>query len=354
MGAAPTVLEAQPVAGGMLAVGIPSYRLPRRILEAEIDFIRGQGVEIRTGVRVGRDITLEGLLSEGYRAVLAAPGTHREARLRIPGEDRDGVVPGLAFLGSVNLNRLSFLEGNVVVVGGGNVAMDAARAALRLGAAAVTVVYRRSRLEMPANDWEVREAEEEGIRFHFLANPVRILGSSRVEGIECLQMELGEPDASGRRRPVPVEGSEFVISCGHVIPAIGLSPETSFLEGTGVRLESGGAILTRSAKVLATHRKGLFAAGDAVTGPSSVIAACAQGRRAAMAIVNHLGIRPGLRFATFRTGAVQSEFASRPRVPQKSRPAETRISDFRLIHQVYDSDSCRSEGRRCLRCDRGV
>ncbi len=350
LGLAPTIFESLPVAGGMLAVGIPAYRLPRAVLQAEIDFILGQGVELKTGTTVGREVMIEDLFAQGFQAVLAAPGTHRESSLRVTGEELEGVVPGLAFLGSVNLGHRSALEGDVVVVGGGNVAMDAARCALRLGAATVTVVYRRSRLEMPANEWEVTEAEEERVKFLFLTNPVRVLGESRVEAVECLAMKLGEPDASGRRRPIPVEGSEFTIPCRWVIPAIGLVPGTSFLESAGVKLNSGGLVLTRQGK-LATARRGLFAGGDAVLGPTSVIRASTHGREAAMEIFRHLSGRGAFRFPRIKVGPPQSEFATRPRVPQAAREVEERRADFNLIHQVYDEDPCHSEGRRCLRCD---
>jgi NADPH-dependent glutamate synthase beta subunit-like oxidoreductase len=246
---------------------------------------------------------------------------------------------------------MGWLEGDVVVVGGGNVAMDAARCALRLGAASVTVVYRRSRLEMPANAWEVEEAEEEGIRFRFLTAPARVVGREAVEGLACIEMRLGEPDASGRRRPVPVEGSEKVIPCRQVIPAIGLTPRTAFLEGSGVRLDKGGLILTPKSGSALTHRTGVWAGGDAVTGPASVIGACRQGRDAAMAIASSLGARSAWRFRGIKTGLPQSEFATRPRVLQASRPASERKGDFRLIHRVYEAQACDSEGRRCLRCD---
>ncbi len=353
LGMQPTIFEALPVAGGMLAVGIPSYRLPRRILQAEINFIKDQGVAIKTGLAVGKDVSLDDIFSEGFRAVFAAPGTHREAKLRLEGEDKEGVAAGLEFLRNVNLGTLGFLEGAAVVVGGGNVAMDAARCALRLGASPVTVVYRRSRREMPANDWEVEEAEEEGIHFLFLTNPTRILGVDRLEGVECQEMKLGEPDASGRRRPIPVPGSEFTIPCRYLIPAIGLVPETSFLEKSGAKLDPNGLILVNGKRMM-TSRTNLFAGGDAVTGASSVIEASTQGREAAIRIYQHLSGGGRFRFAPHRIGRPQSEFASQSRVPQQSRIPGDRRKDFSLIHQVYDEKSFLSEGRRCLRCDHNI
>lgn len=350
LGLNPTIFESLPVAGGMLAVGIPSYRLPRRILDAELDFIRNQGVEIRTGVTVGADIRLSDLFDDGYKAVFAAPGTHREYRLRVEGEQKQGVIPGLQFLRQVNLGELDSMEGDVIIVGGGNVAMDAARCALRLGASRVTVLYRRSRLEMPANDWEVREAEEEGVEFLFLSNPVKVIGGDSVEGIECVEMKLGEPDESGRRRPIPIGGSEFTIPGRFLIPAIGLFPDSGFLEESGVRVDKKGFVITRNRKMM-THRKNVFAGGDAVTGPASVIQASYHGREAAIHIHNRLSGRSRYRFQKIRIGEAQCEFATAPRVPQRVFPADDRKTDFRLIHQVYSDEESLSEGRRCLRCD---
>jgi NADPH-dependent glutamate synthase beta subunit-like oxidoreductase len=350
LGIRPTVFESLPKAGGMLVAGIPAYRLPRAVLEAEIDFIRSQGVEILTATHVGRDVPMAELWSRGYKAVLAAPGTHRDTPLRIKGEELDGVLGGAAFLRGVNLGSVTSIDGEVVVIGGGNVAMDAARCALRLGASRVTVLYRRSRREMPANPWEIREAEEENIVFRFLTAPAAIVGSGSVEGIECLEMRLGEPDASGRRRPEPLPGSEFVVPCRHVIAAIGLAPETAFLEGDGVRLDKSGLILL-AGRTLATHRPSLFAAGDAVTGPSSVIGASAQGRQAALELFRHLSGHPGYVFRTIKAGATSCDFATRPRVPQKALRADDRTGSFALIHKVYDEELCTQEGRRCLRCD---
>jgi NADPH-dependent glutamate synthase beta subunit-like oxidoreductase len=349
-GLRPTIFEALPVAGGMLAVGIPAYRLPRTVLQAEIDFVRENGVEIRTGHAVGKDLSLDDLFAEGYQTIIAAPGTHREAKLRVKGEEKEGVVGGLGFLRKVNLGQADPLAGPVVVVGGGNVAMDAARCALRLGASPVTVVYRRSRQEMPANAWEIEEAEAEGVHFRFLTNPVLVLGEGAVEGVECLEMRLGEPDASGRRAPVPVEGSGFTIPCRHLIPAIGLAPETSFLEGTGARLSPAGLILTRP-RSMKTHRRGLLAAGDAVLGASSVIQASAHGREAAIQLALVTSRLGPFALRELKVGPFQGEFAARARVPQVSRDPTSRAGDFRLIHQIYGPDAALSEARRCLRCD---
>ncbi len=223
-----TVFEALPVAGGMLAVGIPDYRLPRSVLDHEIALIQALGVDIRLNTPIGgKDGPSLDDLRRDYAAVFVGIGAHQELQLRIEGEDLTGVVPGVVFLRDSNLGHPQKVGRHVAVVGGGNVAIDAARSALRLGAESVTIIYRRSRAEMPASVWEIEDAEEEGIHIHFLANPIRVVGQGgQVTGLECIRMELGEPDDSGRRRPVPIPGSEFVLDVDMVIPAIGQAPET--------------------------------------------------------------------------------------------------------------------------------
>ncbi|NQE06005.1 Sulfide dehydrogenase subunit alpha, partial [ANME-1 cluster archaeon GoMg1] len=231
-----TVFEKLPVAGGMMAAGIPKYRLPRTILEREIDFVRALGVEIKTGVDVDRDMFEK--QRKTYDAVFISVGAHVSVKLRIPGEDLEGVISGIDFLRGINIGNEVKTGKKVVVVGGGNVAIDAARSALRLGSE-VSIVYRRSRAEMPALKDELEALEEEGIKIIFLANPTRIMGSNRVEELECIRMELGPLDESGRRRPVPVAGSEFVIDVDTVIPAIGQASDLKFLEGSGVDTPKG-------------------------------------------------------------------------------------------------------------------
>ncbi|HUT79544.1 MAG TPA: FAD-dependent oxidoreductase, partial [Polyangia bacterium] len=206
----PTIFEAGPETGGMLRTGIPPYRLPRHVLDAEIDYIRRAGVEIRTGQPIGKSLTLDDLRRLGFKAAFIGTGAHAERGLLVPGETLDGVLSGYGFLCARHLGQPVEIGRKVVVVGGGNVAMDAARTALRLGAE-VTVLYRRTREEMPALPEEIREAEEEGIRFEFLAAPIEIPGSGAVQRVCCQRMELGEPDASGRRRPVPIEGELYEI-----------------------------------------------------------------------------------------------------------------------------------------------
>jgi NADPH-dependent glutamate synthase beta subunit-like oxidoreductase/NAD-dependent dihydropyrimidine dehydrogenase PreA subunit len=278
-----TVFEALPVAGGMLAVGIPDYRLPRDVLDGEIARIEALGVEIRLNTPVGGKggPTLDELRRE-HDAVFVSVGAHLERQLRIIGEDLDGVAPGAVFLRELNLGKRVTVGKRVAIVGGGNVAIDAARSALRLGAEAVTIIYRRSRVEMPASAWEVEDAEEEGIQFHFLANPIRILGQGgKVVGVECVRMELGEPDASGRRRPLPIEGSEFDMNMDMVVMALGTRPNPM------VFTDSGGLERTRWGTVVADEETGkttkdrVWAGGDIVTGAATVISAMGAGKRAA-------------------------------------------------------------------------
>ncbi|HIC95628.1 TPA: FAD-binding protein, partial [Candidatus Bipolaricaulota bacterium] len=318
----PTIFEALPVAGGMLAVGIPPFRLPREVLKKEIEKIVALGVELKlnTPIGSGGELTLEDLRKE-YRAVFIAIGAHKERRLGIPGEDLPGVLGGLEFLKRVNLSLDPDLDPDldpglreqvelglgerVLVVGGGNSAIDVARTALRLGAKEVRIVYRRSREEMPALAEEVEEAEKEGVKFEFLASPKQILGREdrvRVAGLECLRVELGEPDESGRRRPVPLPGSEFVLPCDSVIVTIGQVPDLASLGeklGLGFGSESGSELelelettpqgtLAVDPLTLETNVPGVFAGGDCVTGPDAVVTAMAAGRKGAISIDRYL------------------------------------------------------------------
>ncbi|HEX6817476.1 MAG TPA: FAD-dependent oxidoreductase, partial [Ktedonobacterales bacterium] len=284
-----TVFDAMPVAGGMMAIGIPDYRLPRAELNRDIDAMRDLGVEIRLNTAIGRDITLDEMQAK-YNAVLLAVGAQRSQRLGIPGEDEfKGVIPATTFLKQFNLVPDTRISGVVAVVGGGSTAMDAARSALRAGAAKVHVLYRRSRNEMPAQAEEVRAAIEEGIEIHELAAPVRIEGAEgHVHTIVLQKMALGEPDEQGRRRPVPIAGSEESLLVDVVLVAIGEAPDPSFLpEGTSVQVAAWGGLLINK-DTLATGASGVFAAGDVTYGPKSIIHAAAHGRLAARSIHGYL------------------------------------------------------------------
>ena len=280
MGHEVTIIEAMPELGGMMRYGIPPYRLPRDVLDKDIATVINTGIEVKTNTALGRDVTLEEL-REKYDAVFLGVGAWRSRKMRIPGEELKGVMHGIEFLRKVNMGEKVELGERVIVVGGGNTAMDVARTALRLGAK-VTVVYRRSKAEMPANPREVEEAMEEGVEFMFLTNPVKILGDGKVEEVELVKMRLGEPDASGRRRPIPIEGSEFRIKADNVILAIGQYCGEEFLKSLGIEARRGKAVVDEV--TLQTSVSGVFAGGDLVLGPSTVIESIATGRRAAIMI----------------------------------------------------------------------
>ena len=280
--------EALPEPGGMFRVGIPEYRLPTPTLMHEINWILAHGVELRCNVRVGKDIGFEELQRE-YDAVFIGIGAHTGMKLGIKGEDLEGVVDGVDFLREVNLGRKWPAKGKVIVLGGGNVAMDAARVSWREGFDEVHVLYRRTKKEMPASPWEIEAAEHEGVKFQYLVAPVEVIGQNgRMTGLKCLRMQLGEPDASGRRRPVPIEGSEFVIEAETLIPAIGQRPVLDCIP------ENGGFNITRwntfavDRTTFMTNVPGVFSAGDVETGPDIAIRACAGGRKAAAGIVKYL------------------------------------------------------------------
>ncbi|HEY78973.1 MAG TPA: FAD-dependent oxidoreductase, partial [Dehalococcoidia bacterium] len=267
-----TIFEAHPEPGGMLRVGIPEYRLPKEMLAREIAYIQRLGVEIKTGTRIGEQLSLEELRDK-YQAIFIAAGAQDSLELDVPGKDTPGVISALSFLHDVNMGKKVAVGARVAVIGGGNTAIDAARVAQRLGAASVTVVYRRSRPEMPANSAEVEAAEAEGIEIMFLAAPTRIIAKDgRTSQMECIMMELGEPDASGRRQPIPIEGSEFTIDVDTVIPALGQAPNLAFAKGPGLEVTERGTIAA-DATSLATNIESIFAGGDAVSGPDMVITA---------------------------------------------------------------------------------
>jgi len=273
------IFEAAPVAGGFLRLAIPAYRLPAEVVDQDISNVTGIGVEIATDSPV---TDLEALRRDGFDAVLVATGTPLSTSLNVPGEKLDGVVSGLQFLRATRLGSAADLTGKrVVVVGGGNVAMDAARTAVRMGATETTIAYRRGRQEMPAHKTEVDDAERDGVRFSFLMAPVEVVddGSGKVTGLRCQRMALGKPDASGRRRPEPIKGSEFVLPCDTVLVAIGMAPEGSAFGGRCASNANG--TLVADPATLQTGVPHVFAAGDVTTGASDITRAVGQGRRAA-------------------------------------------------------------------------
>jgi len=352
-----TIFEALPRAGGMLRVGIPDHRLPPDVLDREIELIANLGVEIRTGTALGQDFTLDGLFDDGYQAVFLGTGAHKGLTLGISGEEAEGVRQGVDFLREVNLTGTAPVGKKVGIVGGGNVAIDVSRAALRLGAEEVHILYRRTRAEMPAWEEEIQAAEDEGVSISYLTAPVEILASGgRMSGLRLIRMELGEPDGSGRRRPVPVEGSEFDIEIDQLIPAIGQRPDILPLEGLeGLTLTRWGTV-DADPLTCATGRKGVFAGGDLRTGPDIAIRAVAAGKEAAESIVRYLN---GEDISLNRETPAVEEPRYRP-VPQGEPPrprahmpvldSEKRRSGFEEVELGYDEEAGREEASRCLNC----
>jgi len=281
-----TIFEALSEPGGMLRVGIPGYRLSKDSLDAEIAYLQSQGVEIRTAVSIGKDLMMDDLTQKGYKAIFIATGAHKSRELHIEGEGLSDVFHALDLLGKINMGKKVKLGNRVGIIGGGNVAVDVARTALRLGSKKVVILYRRSREEMPANPWEVKEAEKEGVEIQFLTAPKRVLGEDKVTGIECIRMTLGEPDETGRRRPIPIEGSEYILQLDTVILAVGESPDLSFLP-KGIEVNENNTAVC-SPVTLETSLPGVFAGGDVVTGPATVIEAIAAGRKAALYIDRYI------------------------------------------------------------------
>ena len=352
-----TIFEALPELGGTLITGIPEFRLPRPAIKSDVDYVLAHGMEVKTGRALGRDFTLDDLFDKGFKAVFLGLGALRSLELNIPGENLDGVYSVLRFLREANLkvgDWASRVTGRrVAVIGGGNAAVDAARTALRLGAKEANIVYRRSRREMPANEWEIAEAEEEGVKITYLAAPTRIIGrDSKVTGIECQRIELGAPDASGRRKPVPIPGSEFTVDTDLVIPAVSQAPETSVvpeLEST-----SWGTLVVNPDNLM-TSRAGVFAGGDLVSGPATIIEAVAGGKIAAQSIERYLrgeelvaADKPAPEIAQF-TEEEYTRFERQDRTPMSKLPVAERRS-FKEVELGFTEEEARAEARRCLNC----
>lgn len=358
------VFDAMPVAGGMMAIGIPEYRLPRAELNRDIDAIRELGVTIQLNTAIGRDLSLDELQRD-FAAVLLAVGAQHSQHLHIAGEmELEEVVPATTFLKEFNLNPQTTLKGNVAVIGGGSTAMDAARSALRAGAENVHILYRRSRQEMPAQAEEVRAALAEHIHLHEQVAPVSILGEQgRVRGIRCERTALSEPDEHGRRRPIPVPGTEFDLPVDWVLVAVGEAPDPSFLpEGTSVGVAPWGGLLINPV-TLATGAPGVFAAGDVTYGPKSIIHAAAHGRRAAQSIHAYLSHRSVQEVSEMPMGEEETlstlppnnlitlDLRSTPRevMPlRKDGAARDRSVEFAA---GFTGEQARREASRCLRCD---
>ena len=365
-GATCDIFEALPVAGGMMAVGIPRYRLPKNILEQETNDIAslpGVTLHLNTPVQLdngdGEGPSLESLRSD-YEAVFVGVGTHGSMQMRIPGEDLGGVMHGAKYLRQLSLAQLG-AEGvklpqvgkNVVIVGGGNVAIDSAITARRIGAETVTILYRRTRAEMPANDWEVVEAEEEGIQFHFLASPIEVVGKGDVVTlVRCQRMKLGEPDASGRRRPIPIEGDTFDLPVDTVIMAIGQTLDDVIADVDRTRR----GWIVADPVTLQTNLPDVFAGGDAVSGPASVVEAVGAGHRAAESIKHYL---LGEDIVAGRTAEPEDlsdveyyepeNWDRKPRLKMPHRPLEERAG-FDEVALGLDEEMAKAEANRCLSC----
>jgi heterodisulfide reductase subunit A-like polyferredoxin len=352
-----TIFEALSQPGGMLRVGIPAHRLPREVLEQEIEVVTKLGVAIKLNTALGRDISIDELFGQGFKAVYLALGAHKGIGLGVPGEEADGVRQGVDFLREVNLTGMTRVGRKVAIIGGGNVAIDVSRSAVRLGAEETTIIYRRTRSEMPAWEEEIQAAEAEGVGITYLAAPREVLTrDGRVTGLRCIRMQLTEPDSSGRKRPVPIPGSEFEIECDQLIPAIGQRPDLSALEAiTGLTFSRYGT-LEVNAVTYATERAGVFAGGDLQTGPRVAIGAVAAGKEAAESILRYIegrdmaaGRAPAAP-ATPRYRPIPQNEIRRPRASMPELPQEQRRGNFNEVELGFDEPTGRAEAGRCVNC----
>jgi homotetrameric NADPH-dependent glutamate synthase len=352
------IFEASNKPGGMLYWGIPEYRLPKAILQADVESLLKIGIEIEYGKTVGRDITLE-QLQKDYNAVFLAIGAHRSLKLAIEGEELNGVIHGVDFLRKSTRGEKIELGKKVAVIGGGNAAMDAARTALRMGSD-VFVLYRRTRTEMPAIEEEIDSAEEEGVQIQYLVSPMRIIGEEgKVKAVECIRNELGKPDETGRRRPQPIEGSEFVIEVDNVIPAISQAPDLDKLNAGELEITKWNTLKVNP-RNLSTNIQGVFAGGDAVSGPASAIEAIAAGNTAVKYIerfLNGESIEPdpeeeeqyivSLEDVKVR---ISGEIPHIERVYREKLPSKKRRTTFEEVEKIYTKEEAIREAARCLKC----
>ncbi|MEW6685703.1 MAG: NAD(P)-binding protein [Candidatus Edwardsbacteria bacterium] len=351
-----TIFESLPVLGGMLITGIPEFRLPRSAINNDIEYILATGIEVKTNITIGKDLTIGDLSTQGFKAVFIAVGAHQSLKLNIPGEELEGVFSCLEFLKETNLGKKPKVGKRVAVIGGGNAAVDAARVALRLGAGEVSIVYRRSRKEMPANEWEIEEAEKEGVKVIFLAAPIKFFGKDKkIEGMECLRMQLGPPDVSGRRRPIPLDGSEFIVPVDTVITAVSQAPDLSLLlKDTEIETTKWPTVVVNP-ETLATSVPGVFAGGDAVSGSATVIEAVAEGQIAANSIDAYLSHQELPKKGETRKSALLSDeeilkFPKRPRVKMPKISLEERYHNFREVETGFSEEQAIVEAKRCLNC----
>ena len=364
----PVIFEDLPVPGGMVHVGIPEYRLPRHVIRREAELIEQEGAEIRYNTRLGRDFQFSDLEGMGFKATFAAVGAHLGRPLGIPGEELPGSMDAIVFLRKVALGEKVDIGDRVLVLGGGNSAMDAARTAVRLGAKQVRVVYRRTRNEMPANPWEIEEAEEEGVEFLYLATPIECKGDeTRVGSLVCQQMELGEPDESGRRRPVPADMAPFVLEADSIIAAVGQKPDFDPFSGDDTIQINKYGYMEVDPYTLQTSKPGLFVGGDAVSGGGTIIEAINAGKTAAKYIDMYLRGEPVAEDLEDKTkrlavylGAQKSVYPLAPDVDYGQRQQmpmvspQERVKSFAPCELGYDLAQVTAEADRCLRCHRPI
>ena len=355
-----TIFEAENLPGGMLVTGIPDYRLPRTILQKEIEAIIDKNITLKYNMSLGKDISIDSLFESGFEAIFLAMGAHKSRQLNLEGENLDGVYPALPFLKAYNLHRKNLAKGRVGVIGGGDSAIDAARVALRQNEVdSVTIIYRRTQNEMPALPEQIKEALQEDIKLLTLTSPIRILSKGKqIVGVECIKNRLGEYDSSGRRFPVPIPGSEHKIELDTLIVAIGDEPDIDFILSMDIKMDKKGTIIVNK-NTLATSRKGVFAGGDVVTGPNTVIEAIASGKKAATMIDRYLQgekldqvdkIRLPQKYIppTMLTDE-ELTMLERPAIP--TIPIELRKTSFTEVEKSLSVAEATREAKRCLRCD---
>ncbi len=351
-----TIYESLRITGGMLNVGIPPYRLPRQVVKRAIEEVRRLGVEVLTENPIGKEPDLESLRKE-YDAVYIAAGAHKAEKLGIPGEDLEGVIHGVSFMQMANLGRdLDIGQKKVAVIGGGNTAMDAARSSLRLGAEEVFILYRRTKEEMPVDTRELEQVEEEGIKVHYLTQPIRVLSGDGVKasGVRCIQNRLGDSERDGRRRPIPIEGTEFDIDIDLLIPAVSQSPDISFLpEEIGLEISKWDRLAVNP-ETFETNVHGIFAGGDFVTGPRDVIRVIADGRRAALSIHSYLSgekieRRPAY-FTLIPEVKIDPDLEKIPRQRINTLPPHERKSFDKEVELGFSKEVAVKEAVRCLQC----
>jgi heterodisulfide reductase subunit A-like polyferredoxin len=352
-----TIYESLPEAGGMLRVGIPAHRLPREVLDQEIEVITNLGVEIKTSTALGPDLSVDDLLNDGYKAVYLALGAHKGIELGVPGEKSNGVRQGVEFLREVNLAGKAEVGQKLAIIGGGNVAIDVARAAVRLGAGEVNIIYRRTRAEMPAWEEEIQAAEDEGTQITYLSAPQEVLTrDGQVVGLRCIRMELSEPDSSGRKRPIPIPGSEYDIEIDQLIPAIGQRPDLSAIENVSGMTFSRWGTTDVDSVTFATEREGVFAGGDLQTGPWVAIGAIGAGKEAAESILRYVegrdmaeGREP-IVYEDPRYRPVPDDEPHMPRARMPELPVDKRQGNFAEVELGYQESAGQQEAARCLNC----